>query len=116
MKILNFGSCNIDYVYRLHHIAAPGETQKSDDLQTFAGGKGLNQSVAIAKAGGKRGRYRPAAAHAAKKRTCDDSGQRDGRECDYCLSGNQRHDSGGLCGRRPLPFFKGRYFGAAKRD
>ncbi len=53
MKILNFGSCNIDYVYRLHHIAAPGETQKSDDLQTFAGGKGLNQSVAIAKAGGK---------------------------------------------------------------
>lgn len=53
MKILNFGSCNIDYVYRLHHIAAPGETQKSDDLQTFAGGKGLNQSVAIAKAGGR---------------------------------------------------------------
>lgn len=53
MKILNFGSCNIDYVYRLHHIEAPGETQKSDDLQTFAGGKGLNQSVAIAKAGGR---------------------------------------------------------------
>lgn len=53
MKILNFGSCNIDYVYRLHHIAAPGETQQSNDLQTFAGGKGLNQSVAIAKAGGK---------------------------------------------------------------
>ena len=53
MKILNFGSCNIDYVYRLHHIAAPGETQKSDDLQTFAGGKGLNQSVAIAKADGR---------------------------------------------------------------
>lgn len=53
MKILNFGSCNIDYVYRLHHIAAPGETQKSDDLQMFAGGKGLNQSVAIAKAGGR---------------------------------------------------------------
>ena len=26
MRILNFGSCNIDYVYSVDHIAQPGET------------------------------------------------------------------------------------------
>lgn len=51
MKILNFGSCNIDYVYSLDHIVAPGETETTHKLQTFPGGKGLNQSVALAKAG-----------------------------------------------------------------
>ena len=52
MKIINFGSCNIDYVYTVDHIVYPGETITSDELEIFPGGKGLNQSVAIAKAGG----------------------------------------------------------------
>lgn len=53
MRILNFGSCNIDYVYSLDHIVAPGETEPSCGLNVFAGGKGLNQSIAIARAGAK---------------------------------------------------------------
>lgn len=51
MKILNFGSCNIDYVYRLDHIVNGGETEHGDRLDIFPGGKGLNQSVALARAG-----------------------------------------------------------------
>ena len=51
MKILNFGSCNIDYVYRLDHIVNGGETEHGDILDIFPGGKGLNQSVALARAG-----------------------------------------------------------------
>lgn len=51
MKILNFGSCNIDFVYSLDHIVTPGETQHSYKMETFPGGKGLNQSIAIARGG-----------------------------------------------------------------
>lgn len=51
MKILNFGSCNIDYVYSLDHIVGIGETETTYKLETFPGGKGLNQSIAVAKAG-----------------------------------------------------------------
>lgn len=51
MKILNFGSCNIDYVYSLDHIVNAGETQTTYKLETFPGGKGLNQSIALSKAG-----------------------------------------------------------------
>lgn len=51
MKILNFGSLNIDYTYRLEHIVAPGETISSKTLEVFPGGKGLNQSIALARAG-----------------------------------------------------------------
>ena len=51
-KILNFGSLNIDYVYVLDHIVQEGETQSSFDYQVFEGGKGLNQSVALARYGG----------------------------------------------------------------
>lgn len=50
MKILNFGSINIDYVYQVPHFVEPGETLASQNLQTFLGGKGCNQSVALAKA------------------------------------------------------------------
>lgn len=53
MKILNFGSCNIDYVYSLDHIVEAGETETSYKRETFPGGKGLNQSIAVAKAGAK---------------------------------------------------------------
>lgn len=52
-KILNFGSMNIDYVYRVPHILKPGETLGTKDMQVFCGGKGLNQSVAMARAGAK---------------------------------------------------------------
>lgn len=52
MKILNFGSCNIDYVYSLDHIVVPGETLTASKMEQFPGGKGLNQSVAAARAGG----------------------------------------------------------------
>ena len=51
MKALCFGSMNIDYVYSLDHIVGPGETIFSTGRKIFAGGKGLNQSIALAKAG-----------------------------------------------------------------
>lgn len=52
-KILNFGSLNIDYVYALDHIVKEGETEASVGYFVFEGGKGLNQSVALARAGAK---------------------------------------------------------------
>lgn len=51
MKILNLGSMNLDYVYTMDHIVQPGETQSSSEMNIFLGGKGMNQSVALAKAG-----------------------------------------------------------------
>lgn len=51
MKILNFGSLNLDHVYAVDHFVRPGETLASLDYQKFLGGKGLNQSVALARAG-----------------------------------------------------------------
>lgn len=51
MKILNFGSINIDNVYHVDDFVRPGETKKSLGFQVFPGGKGLNQSVALARAG-----------------------------------------------------------------
>lgn len=51
MKVLNFGSLNIDYVYSVDHFVRAGETLASDRLELFSGGKGLNQSVAFSRAG-----------------------------------------------------------------
>ncbi|MEG1525659.1 MAG: ribokinase [Clostridia bacterium] len=51
MRILNFGSLNIDYTYRVDHFLQPGETKASKSLMINCGGKGLNQSIAAAKAG-----------------------------------------------------------------
>lgn len=51
MKILNFGSLNYDYVYSVDHIVKPGETAASQGMEIFCGGKGLNQSIALARAG-----------------------------------------------------------------
>lgn len=51
MKVLNFGSMNLDYVYSVEHMVRPGETLASDKMEVFCGGKGLNQSIALAKAG-----------------------------------------------------------------
>lgn len=52
-KILNFGSLNIDYVYQVEHFVSAGETLSSDSMAVNCGGKGLNQSIAAAKAGAK---------------------------------------------------------------
>ena len=52
-EILCYGSLNIDYVYQVKGIVRPGETIESLSLQTFPGGKGANQSVAAARAGGR---------------------------------------------------------------
>lgn len=51
MKIYNLGSLNIDYVYRVENFVRPGETVSSTDYNIFPGGKGLNQSVALSRAG-----------------------------------------------------------------
>jgi len=51
MKILNIGSINIDKTYTVDHFVQPGETLTSDNLEVFCGGKGLNQSIALAAAG-----------------------------------------------------------------
>ena len=50
MRILNFGSLNIDHVYRVEHLTRAGETQTAE-YSRQPGGKGLNQSVALAMAG-----------------------------------------------------------------
>lgn len=51
MRVLNIGSLNLDYVYSVDHIIRPGETQSSDSRNIFLGGKGMNQSCSLAKAG-----------------------------------------------------------------
>lgn len=51
MRALNFGSLNIDYVYSVAHTVKPGETLSAGSCSSFCGGKGLNQSVALARAG-----------------------------------------------------------------
>lgn len=53
MRILNFGSLNIDNVYTVEHFVRPGETMSSDAMGIYCGGKGLNQSIALARAGAK---------------------------------------------------------------
>ena len=53
MKIYNLGSLNIDYVYSVDHFVSAGETISSPKMEVFPGGKGLNQSVAVARAGGR---------------------------------------------------------------
>ena len=51
MKVLNIGSMNLDYVYNVDHIIQPGETESTGGMNIFLGGKGINQSMALAKAG-----------------------------------------------------------------
>lgn len=50
--ILVAGSANLDFVVRAGQIPAPGQTVLGRDFQTFPGGKGANQAVACARAGG----------------------------------------------------------------
>ena len=49
--IINFGSINIDHVYRVANLPAAGETVTARSYDKFLGGKGVNQSIAIARAG-----------------------------------------------------------------
>ena len=51
MKIIHYGSINLDHVYQVDHIVQPGETLLARSQNLFCGGKGLNQSIALAKAG-----------------------------------------------------------------
>lgn len=51
MRVLNFGSLNIDYVYQVDHFVGPGETLSAQSRSVKHGGKGLNQSIALARAG-----------------------------------------------------------------
>ncbi len=53
MKVLNFGSLNIDYVYQVEDFVRAGQTISSSALNLYCGGKGLNQSVAFSRAGAK---------------------------------------------------------------
>ena len=53
MRILNFGSMNLDYVYQVEHFVQPGETLLAHAQAVNPGGKGLNQSIALARAGAK---------------------------------------------------------------
>ncbi len=50
--ILVAGSANLDFVVQASHIPAPGETVLGRDFRTFPGGKGANQAIASARAGG----------------------------------------------------------------
>ena len=51
-RLLVAGSANLDFVVRASHVPAPGETVLGRDFTTFPGGKGANQAVAAARAGG----------------------------------------------------------------
>ena len=50
--LYNYGSVNIDHVYRVPHLVRTGETLSSYGYRQVLGGKGANQSLAIARAGG----------------------------------------------------------------
>ena len=52
MRFINFGSINIDHVFYVERIALGGETINAYDAMQNIGGKGLNQSIALARAGG----------------------------------------------------------------
>lgn len=52
MTIWNLGSINADHIYRVGHLPMPGETLAAQSHQLMLGGKGANQSIAAAKAGG----------------------------------------------------------------
>ena len=51
MRVLCFGSANIDYVYPVPHFVTAGETLAAGIREMHPGGKGLNQAVALARAG-----------------------------------------------------------------
>lgn len=52
MTVYNLGSINLDHIYQLAHLPAAGETLAADGFVSMLGGKGANQSIALARAGG----------------------------------------------------------------
>ena len=48
-----FGSLNVDYVFQVAQLPAPGETVLAENMEVLPGGKGGNQALAAAKAGAK---------------------------------------------------------------
>ena len=53
MNVVNFGSLNIDHVYAVDHFCRAGETIHTKSYTQNAGGKGLNQSIAVSRSGQK---------------------------------------------------------------
>ena len=51
MKILVYGSLNIDRTYSVPHFVRAGETLAADGMELFRGGKGFNQAISLARAG-----------------------------------------------------------------
>lgn len=51
MRVLVFGSANIDRTYQVDHFVSAGETMSADKMDLFCGGKGFNQAIAFARAG-----------------------------------------------------------------
>ena len=51
MKMVVFGSLNIDKVYSLDEFVRPGQTVSAEKMEQFCGGKGFNQAIALRRAG-----------------------------------------------------------------
>ena len=51
MKMVVFGSLNIDKVYSLEEFVRPGQTISASRMEQFCGGKGFNQGIALRRAG-----------------------------------------------------------------
>ena len=51
-KVVVLGSVNMDLVTTTAHLPSPGETVLGDSFTTVPGGKGANQAIAAARAGG----------------------------------------------------------------
>lgn len=51
MRVLVFGSANIDRTYAVEHFVNAGETLSADKMDLHCGGKGFNQAIAFARAG-----------------------------------------------------------------
>lgn len=51
MKAVSIGALNLDIIHQVPHIVQPGETLTSTSRTVLAGGKGLNQAVALRRAG-----------------------------------------------------------------
>ena len=128
MKVLNFGSCNIDYVYQMEHFIRPGETAPCTALSAGCGGKGLNQSIALAKAGtevyhaglyGAEGKFlldkmQEAGVDTSLMRLGEGANghaiiqvERSGQNC-IILRRHQPPDYAGLCRRGPVALCSGR--------
>ena len=85
MTIFNLGSINIDYIYTLPHLVTAGETLAATSFQAALGGKGANQSIALARAGAD-------VRHAGRIHQADDGWLADmrdaGVDCAHILSGD----------------------------